>query len=37
VFHAASTIKVAILLAVMKAIDEGRFRLNIRCWCETGF
>ncbi len=28
VFHAASTIKVAILLAVMKAIDEGRFRLN---------
>ena len=28
VFHAASTIKVAILLAVMKAIDEGRFRLS---------
>jgi beta-lactamase class A len=27
-FHAASTIKVAILLAVMKAVDEGRFRLS---------
>lgn len=27
VFHAASTIKVAILLAVMKAVDDGRFRL----------
>src|SRR4051812_46711433 len=28
VFHAASTIKVAILLAVMKTGDEGRFRLS---------
>lgn len=28
VFHAASTIKVAILLAVMKAVDDGRFRLS---------
>ncbi|HSH39826.1 MAG TPA: serine hydrolase [Chthoniobacterales bacterium] len=27
-FHAASTIKVAILLAVMKAVDEGRARLD---------
>ena len=27
-FHAASTIKVAILLAVMKAVDEGRARLE---------
>ena len=27
-FHAASTIKVAILLAVCKAIDEGQIRLN---------
>ena len=27
-FHAASTIKVAILLAVMKAVDEGRAKLN---------
>ena len=28
VFHAASTIKVAVLLAVMKTIDEGRLRLS---------
>ena len=28
VFHAASTIKVAVLLAVMKAVDEGRLRLS---------
>src|SRR3712207_5074104 len=28
VFHAASTIKVAILLAIMKGVDEGRFRLS---------
>ena len=28
VFHAASTIKVAILLAVMKAVDEGRAKLD---------
>jgi beta-lactamase class A len=28
VFHAASTIKVAILLAVMKAVDEGRTKLD---------
>jgi beta-lactamase class A len=28
VFHAASTVKVAILLAVMKAVDDGRFRLS---------
>lgn len=27
-FHAASTIKVAILLAILKAIDEGRLRLD---------
>jgi beta-lactamase class A len=27
-FHAASTIKVAILLAVMKAVDEGRAKLD---------
>src|SRR6476646_1450816 len=27
-FHAASTIKVAILLAIGKAIDEGRIRPN---------
>jgi beta-lactamase class A len=27
-FHAASTIKVAVLLAVFRAADEGRFRLN---------
>ena len=27
-FHAASTIKVAILLAVMKAVDEGRAKLT---------
>ena len=27
-FHAASTIKVAILLAVMKAVDEGRAKLE---------
>ena len=27
-FHAASTIKVAILLAVMKAVDDGRAKLN---------
>lgn len=27
-FHAASTIKVAILLAVMKAVDEGRAQLD---------
>ena len=27
-FHAASTIKVAILLALMKAVDEGRAKLN---------
>src|ERR1700746_436988 len=26
-FHAASTIKVAVLLAVFRAADEGRFRL----------
>src|SRR5690349_19785088 len=28
VFHAASTIKVAILLALFKGIDDGRFRAN---------
>ena len=28
VFHAASTIKVAILLALMKAVDQGRVRLS---------
>jgi len=28
VFHAASTIKVAVLLAVMKAVDEGSLRLS---------
>lgn len=28
VFHAASTIKVAILLALMKEVDEGRLRLR---------
>src|SRR6187401_688551 len=28
VFHAASTIKVAVLLAVMKAVDEGDVRLS---------
>ena len=27
-FHAASTIKVAVLLAVFRGVDEGRFRLN---------
>src|SRR5438046_1195106 len=27
-FHAASTIKVAVLLAVFRAADEGRFRLD---------
>src|SRR5262245_64724208 len=27
-FHAASTIKVAVLLAVFRAADEGRLRLN---------
>ncbi len=27
-FHAASTIKVAVLLAVFRAVDEGRFRLD---------
>jgi len=27
-FHAASTIKVAVLLAVFRAVDEGRLRLN---------
>lgn len=27
-FHAASTIKVAVLLALFRAADEGRFRLN---------
>src|SRR6478672_3830960 len=27
-FHAASTIKVAVLLAVFRASDEGRFRLD---------
>lgn len=27
-FHAASTIKVAVLLAVFRAADQGRFRLN---------
>src|SRR5262245_2866040 len=27
-FHAASTIKVAVILAVFRAADEGRFRLN---------
>src|SRR5829696_2774954 len=28
VFHAASTIKVAVLLALMKAVDEGGIRLS---------
>lgn len=28
VFHAASTIKVAILLATLRAVDEGRFRFT---------
>lgn len=28
VFHAASTIKVAILLATLRAVDESRFRFN---------
>src|SRR5438093_7202720 len=27
-FHAASTIKVAVLLSVFRAVDEGRFRLD---------
>src|SRR5216110_3646559 len=27
-FHAASTIKVAVLLAVFRAVDEGRLRLD---------
>jgi beta-lactamase class A len=27
-FHAASTIKVAVLLAIFRAVDQGRFRLN---------
>src|SRR6516162_1980433 len=27
-FHAASTIKVAVLLAIFRAVDEDRFRLN---------
>src|SRR5215813_10303124 len=27
-FHAASTIKVAVLLAIFRAADEGRFRLD---------
>jgi len=35
-FHAASTIKVAILLAVCKAIDEGTFVPTTRCMSGTG-
>ncbi|HEX8296325.1 MAG TPA: serine hydrolase [Chthoniobacteraceae bacterium] len=36
-FHAASTIKVAFLLAVFKAVDEGRLRLDSRLHVRNRF
>jgi beta-lactamase class A len=36
-FHAASTIKVALLLAVMRAVDEGRIKLESRLHVRNRF